>query len=138
MIEKHKQGCPVHIIMEKPTGKTMDCYVEFPTHQAALQCVQKFSSAVDGEDRTRIGDRNIGIDLSDQAELMEAIFPRARFVEFDPLHGKATELRHYPSSGWSTGFQGFVTLEEMFGVVRFAESPMRVGSNLLSPYATYN
>lgn len=28
----------------------------------------------------------------------------------------------------STGFQGFVTLEEMFGVIRFAESPGRISS----------
>lgn len=131
MLKKNHQGCPVHIIMEKPTGKTMDCFVEFPSYQAARECVNRFENTALPGRGTKIGARNVTIDLSSQAELMRAIFPRARLVEFDEATGKPTILGNDEDSTWTAGFRGYFTLEEIYGLTKFAENPSRVSKKLL-------
>lgn len=127
MLKKHDSGYPIHIIMEKPTGKTMDCYVEFPTHAAAYECVRRFEHTAYPGRGTKLGTRNVSLDLSNQTELVEAVFPRARLVEFDAYSGRPTilPLDQYPHCGWSEGFRGYFTLEEIYGITRFAECPSR-------------
>ncbi|KAK5073669.1 Actin-related protein 2/3 complex subunit 4 [Lithohypha guttulata] len=125
MIKKNHEGYPIHIIMEKPTGKTMDCYVEFPNDAAAKECVKRFEYTAQPGRGTRLGTRNVTLDLSSQAELMKAIFPRARLVVFSASDGKPHIFGRETDPSWSDGFRGFVTLEEIYGVTRFAESPNR-------------
>jgi len=126
MLKKHDLGYPIHIIMEKPTGKTMDCYVEFPSHEAALSCIRRFEHTSYPGRGTRLGTRNVSLDLSNQAELMEAVFPRARLVEFDVYTGVPRILSQDDDyGGWSAGFRGYFTLEEIYGITRFAECPSR-------------
>lgn len=126
MLKKHDLGYPIHIIMEKPTGKTMDCYVEFPSHEAALSCVRRFEHTAHPGRGTKLGTRNVSLDLSNQAELMEAVFPRARLVEFDVYTGQPRIVsQDHDHSGWSAGFRGYFTLEEIYGITRFAECPSR-------------
>lgn len=128
MLKKNHEGYPIHIIMEKPTGKTMDCFVEFPSHKAARECVRRFEHTAHPGRGNKLGTRHVTLDLSNQAELMHAIFPRARLVEFDAASGKPTIIRRRGDDDWSEGFRGYFTLEEIYGVTRFAESPGRVSS----------
>lgn len=131
--------------MEKPTGKTMDCFVEFPNVEGAADCVRRFyhqfGDQLDLEAQglakphryqtSKLGARNVTLDYSSQAELMCALFPRARFVRFHENTGRpevldfTTQLQR--ETGWSQGFRGYITTEEVFGLVRFAEQPGRVG-----------
>lgn len=126
MLAAHNQGWGLHIIMEKPTGKTMDCFVEFPNHQAARDCVKQFDFTATPGRATKIGNRNVSLDMSNQGELMQALFPRARFVHFDEITGRPTIMGHETDASWSIGFRGYFTLEELYGVARFSETPSRV------------
>lgn len=134
--------------MEKPTGKTMDCLVEFPNLQDAADCVQAFYhqfgdqldleaqgfQATHRHQTSKLGPRNVTLDNSSQGELMSALFPRARFVQFDDNTGRP-EIVDFTAqlqreTGWSQGFRGYITTEEVFGLVRFAEQPSRVSRDL--------
>jgi len=125
MIKKNHDGYPIHIIMEKPTGKTMDCFVEFPNHEAAYDCVSRYEYQQIGK-FSKLGTRNVTLDLSNQAELMEAVFPRARLIQFDKFNGEPHVIPQKRDKDWSEGFRGFITLEEVYGIIKFAESPGRV------------
>lgn len=129
MIKKHYEGYPIHIIMEKPTGKTMDCFVEFPSYQAARECVTRFEQTAQPGRGTKLGTRNVSLDLSNQAELMRAIFPRARLVRFEEANGQPHIMSREEDPSWSEGFRGYFTLEELYGVTRFAENPSRVSNS---------
>lgn len=137
MIKKHSSGYPVHIIMEKPTGKTMDCFVEFPSHEAARDCVKRYEFSAQPGRGTKIGNRCVSLDLSSQAELMRAVFPRARFVKFDELTGRPTIVSHSEDPSWTAGFRGYFNLEEIYGMTRFAETPSRVSDSSTAVYLSY-
>lgn len=124
-MQQNLQG-PIHIIMEKPTGKTMDCYVELRDQEAARQCVKRFEYGPMPGQTAKIGNRNVSLDLSNQAELSKAIFPRSRYVDFDILTGRPRIMSHEEDLSWSEGFRGYFTQEEIYGVTRFAENPARV------------
>lgn len=126
MIKKHLHGVPIHVIMEKPTGKTMDCFVEFRTQEAARDCVKRFEYSAQPGRGTKIGNRNVSLDLSSQAELMRAVFPRSRLAEFDQVTGRPRIMSHDEDPSWTAGFRGYITLEEIYGMTRFAETPSRV------------
>lgn len=107
----------------------MDCFAEFPSHEAAKDCVKRFQLDAQPGKGTKIRNRNVSLDLSNQAELMSAIFPRARFAKFDPLTGRPRIMPHETDPFWSAGFRGYFTLEEIYGITRFAETPSRVSGN---------
>ncbi|CAG7960199.1 unnamed protein product [Penicillium nalgiovense] len=115
------QGCPIHIIMERSTGKTMDCFVEFPTQKDAEDTVNRVSRAYDAGSAPRMGNRHVDIELSTPAKLLKAAFPRAKCISWEG--GKPTQLVNKDS--WSTGFDGFLTDEELFCLTRHAEQPHR-------------
>ncbi|KAJ5283006.1 hypothetical protein N7497_001831 [Penicillium chrysogenum] len=115
------QGCPIHIIMERSTGKTMDCYVEFPTQKDAEDTVNRVSRAYDAGSAPRMGSRHVDIELSTPAKLLKAVFPRAKCISWEG--GKPVQLVNKDS--WSTGFDGFLTDEELFCLTRHAEQPHR-------------
>ncbi|QQK44383.1 Nucleotide-binding, alpha-beta plait [Penicillium digitatum] len=115
------QGCPIHIIMERSTGKTMDCYVEFPTKEDAEDTVNRINHAYDAGSMPRMGSRHVDIELSTPAKLLKAAFPRAKCISWE--NGIPVQLVNKDS--WSTGFDGFLTDEELFCLVRLAEQPHR-------------
>lgn len=135
---------PVHIVMERSTGKIMDCFVEFPTVFEAEQCLKAFQQEAKlsatgeldtnakqtrrGRPKPRMGLRHVHVDMSSQAELMKATFPRARFVEFEKWSGAPSILERDVQDPfeWTFGFRGYVTSEEVFGLIKFAEHPTRV------------
>lgn len=129
-IQKHDKGYPLHIIMEKPTGKTMDCFIEFPDSVAAATCVQRFDQS-NMQEKHRIGARHICLDLSNQAELMSCLFPRTRSVVWDKYTGQPLLQQPLPEDLYADRFRGYFTLEEIFGLVKFAETPSRVSVRLL-------
>ena len=113
-------GPAIHIIMDRPTGKTMDCFVEFfstPDARASVNSILLRSIS-----QNRIGDRVVDVVLSSQEELMAQLFPKAKNVKWQgakPAVTEATEL-------FNTGFKCFVSLEELGSLVRHAEQPHRV------------
>ncbi|KAJ5171092.1 Nucleotide-binding alpha-beta plait [Penicillium coprophilum] len=115
------EGCPIHIIMERSTGKTMDCFVEFPSKKDAEDTVQRINRAYDAGSAPRMGSRHIDIEMSTPAKLLKAIFPRAKCISWDD--GNPVQLPN--QDDWSTGFDGFLTDEELFCVTRHAEQPHR-------------
>ena len=120
-------GPAIHIIMDRPTGKTMDCYVEFfstPDARAASNSLN-----LRPRHMIRINDRVVDVVTSSQAELLKELFPKAKNVSWEggmPTIQEAKEL-------YNTGFKTFVSAEEMGLLVRHAEQPHRV-SNRVSFY----
>ncbi|KAJ2891048.1 hypothetical protein MKZ38_000982 [Zalerion maritima] len=66
---------PVHIILDRVNGKTMDAFVEFLTPQDAHDAVEKLRGS---RRYHKIGDRNVTVQLSSHSELQGALFPRAK------------------------------------------------------------
>ena len=113
-------GPAIHIIMDRPTGKTMDCYVELLSTPDA----RASSNSLNLRPRHmfRINDRVVDVVTSSQAELLRELFPKAKSVSWEggvPTIQEAKEL-------YNTGFKTFVSAEEMGLLVRHAEQPHRV------------
>ncbi|EAQ90009.1 hypothetical protein CHGG_06628 [Chaetomium globosum CBS 148.51] len=117
---------PVHIIMERVSSKTQDCYVEFMTTQDAVRAVDRHRDNIQKGRPSRLGERPIELLLSSQAALMMDLFPLASGVWWD----NAKPVIQAPIDGqpWKT-FKGFVTEEEMTMLVKHVEIPQR------SPYS---
>ncbi|KAL8839443.1 MAG: hypothetical protein Q9176_004439 [Flavoplaca citrina] len=111
-------GVAVHIIMDRPTGKTMDCYVEFFSQgdaQAALnKCFMRGN-------QLRLGDRVVDVHMSSQDELLKELFPRAKNCTWEHGRPKITES----TEPYNTGFKAFVTNEELLQTVTWADKPHR-------------
>ncbi|CAP60824.1 uncharacterized protein PODANS_1_20950 [Podospora anserina S mat+] len=116
----------VHIIMERVTSKTGDAFVEFSSIHAATRTVERHHEAIRKHRQPRLGDRPIKMTMSSQKELMEALFPLCRGVNFD--HGCVTLLPEDPENPWNT-FRGFVMAEELNLLIKHIEVPSR------SPYS---
>ncbi|KAK0717212.1 hypothetical protein B0T26DRAFT_775155 [Lasiosphaeria miniovina] len=119
---------PVHIIVDRVNGKTLDVYVEFLTLKDALNAATRHHDAVKRGHYTRLRNRPVVLEVSTQAALMESLFPYARSVKWE---GARPEIQDNPSKGANgtkdMSFQGFVTEEEMIMLVKHAEIPGRVG-----------
>ncbi|KAL8790657.1 MAG: hypothetical protein Q9213_000505 [Squamulea squamosa] len=111
-------GVAVHIIMDRPTGKTMDCYVEFFSQgdaQAALnKCLMRGS-------QLRLGERVVDVHMSSQDELLKELFPRAKNCTWEHGRPQITES----TEPYNTGFKTFVTNEELLQTVTWADKPHR-------------
>lgn len=120
---------PIHIIMERATGKTMDCYVEFVSKDDAQASVNRL--VYRGHNHLRLGvppyDRVVSIEMSSQEALMKQLFPRAKNVQW--RGGKPTIVES--NEPYNTGFKSFLTAEELVMMVRHAEQPHRVSTHLL-------
>ncbi|KAJ5092588.1 hypothetical protein NUU61_007458 [Penicillium alfredii] len=127
------EGTPVHIIMERSTGKTMDCYVEFVTLNDARDTVTRINRSAEYGRLPRMGSRHVEVTLSSQDELMQALFPRAKCIKW--VNGKPLEQEN--TDWWSTGFNGFLTDEELFCVFHHAEAPQRSPFAVKVPQRTY-
>ena len=114
-------GPCIHIMMDRSTGKTQDCFIEFfsvPDARAWYTVIMRR-----GPHHNKIGDRMLEVELSSQEELMKELFPRARCVIWNGANGvqiKETE------EAFDSGFKGFITQEELKGLIHHAEQPHRV------------
>ncbi|BDD61563.1 hypothetical protein MAP00_006602 [Monascus purpureus] len=116
-----EDGCAVHIIMERPTAKTMDCYVEFQTPNDAKDAVTRINKMHETSRIPRLGNRHIDVELSSQDALLKDLFPRAKCLHWKD--GVPYVLEN--TDPYSTGFTGFFTSEEIVGAIRHAEVPHR-------------
>ncbi|OLN86071.1 hypothetical protein CCHL11_05225 [Colletotrichum chlorophyti] len=113
---------PVHIIMERVTGKTTDAYVEFHTLEDASKAVEKHHQNLGRGRVTRIGQRPVDIELSSQSALMKDLFPSARGVLWNG--GNPEILPPKNDEPWDN-FKSFVSNEEMTMLVKHVEVPHR-------------
>ncbi|APA12034.1 hypothetical protein sscle_08g068040 [Sclerotinia sclerotiorum 1980 UF-70] len=114
---------PIHIIMERVTSKTLDAYVEFVSFSEAANAVQRFDTNRIGGRGGRLGQRHVEVELSSQEELMKQLFPKAKNVEW---HGcKPKIIARDENDRYNSGFQGFVSREELVMLVKHVESPQR-------------
>ncbi|EAS30381.3 uncharacterized protein CIMG_05860 [Coccidioides immitis RS] len=125
-------GTAVHIIMDRSTAKTMDCYVEFLTTANAKETLEWLNRGLPGAP-PRLGDRHIDVELSSQDELLKELFPRAKCIVW--RDGKPILTRN--NDPYSVGFQSFLTAEEVFCMIRNAEMPRRAPFATKCPQRTY-
>lgn len=116
-----EHGGGVHIIMERSTAKTMDAFVEFKTQKDAEAAVSRLSFTESGR-YARLGTRHVDVSMSSQDELLKNIFPRTNCIQWQ--NGSPVLLEN--NDPYSVGFQGFLTKEEVRGLVTHAENPGRV------------
>ncbi|KAK5154980.1 hypothetical protein LTR04_005887 [Oleoguttula sp. CCFEE 6159] len=124
LVTQGPPGCPwygIHIIMERSTAKTMDCFVEFESGEEATQSIQRFHRQCMSGRHPRIGDRHVDLEASSQEALMKELFPRAKCVRWN---GQDPEP-YQTDEPYNSGFKGFVTSEEMVMTVKHAETPQR-------------
>ncbi len=111
--------------MDRSTGKTNDCYVEFFSigdAQAVVNRLRQRSGQI--KIGTPPNDRVVTVEISSQDVLLKELFPRAKNVVWkdgNPTVEKSTEP-------YNSGFKAFVTGEEMIMLVRHAEQPHRVSA----------
>lgn len=121
----------VHIIVERETGKTMNCFIEFNTAREASH-VERHILRRSGGGRGRapkIGDRPVIIEPSSIEELMAELFPRAKNVRWNGITPIVDTARpeYYPGQP-SAGFQGFLHPEELAMMAKFADDSQKVSS----------
>lgn len=96
----------------------MDCFVEFHSvadAQALVAAKNRLGQV------NKLGDRVPAVSISSQDLLLEAMFPKARNVQWRngmPVVTASTDP-------FNTGFKGLVTHEEMVKLVQHAEFPQR-------------
>ncbi|KAL4917768.1 hypothetical protein BDW62DRAFT_218053 [Aspergillus aurantiobrunneus] len=127
------QGCPIHIIMERSTAKTMDCYAEFKTHGDARDTVIRINRIYESGRTPRLGNRHVDVELTDQNELLRDLFPRAKCVIW--TGGRPSEKENLDP--YCSGFTGFFTSEEIILAIRHAEIPHRSPFCDKCPQRTY-
>ncbi|MCJ1390316.1 hypothetical protein MMC18_003174 [Xylographa bjoerkii] len=112
-------GEPIHIIMERATGKTMDAYVEFFSHADAQAAVSKFMRGRMEQDRSfRMMDRHVKVELSSQEALMRDLFPKAKNVRWN---GQIPII--VPSDDpFNSGFKSFLSGEELHTLTKLVDS----------------
>ncbi|KAL4898818.1 hypothetical protein BDV59DRAFT_207043 [Aspergillus ambiguus] len=128
-----ERGCPIHIIMERPTAKTMDCYVELETPDDVKETVDRINKVYEVGRAPRLGNRHVDVNFSNQDELLRDLFPRAKCVVWN--QGFPCVLIN--TDPYSTGFTGFFTSEEIIGAIRHAEIPHRSPFSTKCPQRTY-
>ncbi|KAL4883856.1 hypothetical protein BJY04DRAFT_215750 [Aspergillus karnatakaensis] len=114
-------GCPIHIIMERSTAKTMDCYAEFQTPDDARNTVSRINRIYETGRAPRLGNRHVEVELSHQNELLKDLFPRAKCIAW--IKGMPFEIDN--TDPYCSGFSGFFTSEEIILAIRHAEIPHR-------------
>jgi hypothetical protein len=138
----------VHIIMERESGKTMDCFIELSTLKEATWIANTMRTRAKSGRPPKIDNRTVDPKVSSQEELMHALFPRARHVAWNSNNPiiDFTPRQYYPSIP-AAGFQGFLHSEEIVGMIKVAEqdngrsfagkAPCRVYETMISTIHKY-
>ncbi|KAL4977869.1 hypothetical protein BDW66DRAFT_165294 [Aspergillus desertorum] len=129
-----EMGCPIHIIMDRSTAKTMDCYVEFQTVRDAHETVERINRLHDNGRVPRLGGRHVDVEVSDQDALLKDLFPRARCIKWEAGMPK---VQPNDDQLACSGFNGFFTSEEIIMAIRHAELPRRSPFSEKCPQRTY-
>ncbi|KAE9380378.1 hypothetical protein N431DRAFT_324183 [Stipitochalara longipes BDJ] len=114
---------PVHIVMERVTSKTLDCYVEFTNLNEAVNAVNRFDSNRAGNRGGRLGSRHVDVELASQEQLMKDLFPKAKNVTWQG--SRPIIAPNNPHDQFNSGFQGFISKEELVMLVKHVEAPQR-------------
>lgn len=121
-------GGAIHIIMDRFTGKTMDCFVEFISDADVQVTVNRLAKR---RQFLKLGappaERVVTVVMSSQEELMKQIFPRAKSVAW--TGGKPTVQES--EEPFNSGFKSFLSAEELVMMVKHAEQPHRVSLALI-------
>lgn len=124
----------IHIMFDRQSAKSGDCYIEFPTDAAAAAIFNSRKNWIqDNAAHRRIGVRNAVITISSQKELMEELFPKAKCVTW---HGQEPNIT-YPEDEYTSGFAGFLTSEELVMTAKWANEPQKskyTGNHPQRPY----
>jgi len=126
----------IHIMFDRQSAKSGDCYIEFPT---ATDAAHVFSSRKNFYDRHShdpqrvIGGRRVRIKMSSQEELMQEIFPKAKCVTWR----KQQPIILPPVDEYTSGFNGFLSSEELVFTSKWALEPRKskyTGTHPQRPY----
>lgn len=115
---------PVHIVMERVTSKTLDCYVEFINLNEAVNAVTRFESNRATNRGGRLGSRHVDVELSSQEQLMKDLFSKAKNVQWQG--SRPIIIARDENDPYNSGFQGFISKEELVMLVKHVEAPQRV------------
>lgn len=114
-------------MMERESGKTMDCFIEFGTAGEAAHVARSFARRVEQGRPPKVSDREVTVVYSSQDELMELLFPRAKHTRWSggqPVIDKS--VRKYYAHEDAAGFQGFMFTEEIVMLTKHAQLSERV------------
>ena len=112
--------------------------MELPSQKDAYEWIEQINVSANAPPGVmakrfiRLGNRKLDISLSSRAELLSAIFPRARKVLFDHHTGSPTVLQRGMNAFLEDGFKGFIPDEELNRLLMWTEFPHKVGFLLLS------
>lgn len=102
----------IHIMMERGTAKSHDCFVEFKSEDEAREAVQRVTKAWESTGRKpRIGDRTVRYKVVPHSEFMQVIFPHAKGMVWDGQNPVIVQAS--PNDPYYTPFRSFITNEEM-------------------------
>ena len=115
---------PVHIILDRFSGKTMEVFVEFENMDEVMTAVNRYYHNKERGRSGRLGDRHVALEVSCQEALMKALFPKVKNVTWN---GPRPVINaRDPNDIYSSGFQGFLTKEELLLLTKCVEQPQRV------------
>ncbi|KAI5371205.1 putative nucleotide-binding alpha-beta plait domain superfamily [Septoria linicola] len=128
----------VHILMERESGKTMDCFIEVTSPTEAAWVARQFARRVEQKRTPKVGDRSVEVLYSSQDDLMVELFPRAKHVRWSngqPVVDRS-ERKYYPDKP-AAGFQGFLHPEELVAMGKHASLSERSPFANKSPCRVY-
>jgi hypothetical protein len=128
----------VHILLERESGKTMDCYIEVASPDEAAFVVRAFQKRVQAGRPPKVGERTVEVVYSSQDELLSELFPRAKHVQWKdgwPIVDLSPRL--YYENEMAAGFQGFIHPEEFVMLLKHANAKERSPFASKSPTRTY-
>lgn len=140
-INRMPEGSPyhaVHIIMERESGKTQDCFIELATPNEAAWVVRQINKRLDQGRPPKVGDRIVKVTNSSQDELMTELFPRAKHVRWhqgQPIVDQSK--RTYYEKVAADGFSGFLHDEEFHAMQKHANLDERAPFSSKSPCRVY-
>jgi hypothetical protein len=109
--------------MERVTSKTLDAYVEFVNFNEAVNAVNRFEVNRSGGRGGRLGQRHVEVELSCQERLMQDLFPKAKNVKWRGARPVIEPVD--PEDKYNSGFQGFISKEELVMLIKHVEAPQR-------------
>ncbi|KAF4549864.1 Hypothetical protein D9617_19g101690 [Elsinoe fawcettii] len=111
----------IHIIMDRNTGKTNEAYVEVDSKDAAQDVMLHYEERRERGRAPKVGDRHVIIEVSNMQTLMAKLFPRVSCVQWLG----AVPVPYQPADPYTTGFRGFIMIEECSQLKKHAEDPKK-------------
>lgn len=127
---------PVHIFMDRPTGKSQDAWLEMPDQATHNYVMRQYNAAVAARKIPKIASKPVDLISCTQGKMMAAFFPNAKDIYWDPQTGIPIKVKledGKEENPFGTGFRGFITKEELYCVRMHTENPARVS---ISPLLT--